>query len=203
MLGGSEHPESVWISYGFIHFSYVMLIITPWLVRKGNRASDYRRPLFGISFVYFLVQFVVGIVFIYLASETYKTALSVQLVLMGIYFLLMLSNMLANEHTADSVLKREEELKYIKNASALLDAIMRQISDTKLRKKVEKVYDLIHGSPTQSSSCVFEIENEVLNEIDNLQNAVNRNDTERISQIAEKIQRLAENRNRQLRVNYN
>lgn len=34
VVGGTEHPASVWIAYGFIHFSYIMVLVTPFLVRK-------------------------------------------------------------------------------------------------------------------------------------------------------------------------
>ena len=30
-LGGTDHPASAWISYGFIHFSYLMMILTPFI----------------------------------------------------------------------------------------------------------------------------------------------------------------------------
>ncbi|NDV45469.1 hypothetical protein D0T49_00180 [Paludibacter sp. 221] len=201
LIGGSEHPASVWISYGFIHFAYIMLLLTPLFVRKGSGQENYRRPLFGISTSYFFLELVIGVTFILIVPDNFKWALAIQLILMAVYIILMVANMIANEHTADSIEKRENELKYIKNASTSLDSIMKQLSDKELRRKVEKVYDLIHSSPTQSSYSVFQIEQDVINEIDNLQDAVISGDADSITRISNKIYRLAENRNRQLKFN--
>lgn len=200
LMGGTEHPASVWISYGFIHFAYLMLLLTPLFVREGSGAEQYRRPLFGISGFYFFAEFIMGIIFILIAPEGFKLALSLQLVLMGIYVIMLVSNMLANEHTADSIERTEHELKYVKESSALLDSIMRQVADNRLKRKVEKVYDLIHSSPSRSSYAVFHLEQDVINEIGNLYNAVIKKDTQLIIQISDKIYSLAEERNRQLRI---
>ena len=34
MLGGAEHPASVWISYVWIHIAYFIMVATPLYVRK-------------------------------------------------------------------------------------------------------------------------------------------------------------------------
>ena len=40
VVGGTNHPASVWAAYGFIHFSYIMVLVTPFLVRKNSNAAD-------------------------------------------------------------------------------------------------------------------------------------------------------------------
>ena len=71
LLGGAKDrgiegiPPSVWVSYGFIHFSYVLLLCTPLMVRRGNKAvADYARPLYVGTWTYFLVTLVVNLAFI-------------------------------------------------------------------------------------------------------------------------------------------
>ena len=56
ILGGTDHSVSVWISYGFIHFAYLMLIVTPFFMRRGKSeqclASRYilfRQRIFLLS----------------------------------------------------------------------------------------------------------------------------------------------------------
>ena len=114
IAGGSEHPASVWVSYGFIHFSYLMLVVTPFLVRKETSAAVFGFSLYTISSVYFFVELVTGIIFILISSESYKAALLVQLVIAGLYAACLISNMIANEHTADSQEKRQHQIDYIK-----------------------------------------------------------------------------------------
>ena len=64
LLKGVDHHSSIWISYVSIHLAYLMLLITPFLVRKGSSSTDYGRPLFSISTSYFFLALIVGIVFI-------------------------------------------------------------------------------------------------------------------------------------------
>jgi len=99
---------SVWISYGFIHFSYFVLLITPLLVRQSKVETNYRRPLYLITGAYFLIAFLVGITFIIIAHETFKVALIVQTVLATLFLAWMLVHLIVNEHTAKSIAEREK-----------------------------------------------------------------------------------------------
>ena len=55
VVGSFEHAASVWISYGFIHFAYFMLLITPVLIRKGKNAAVFGFSLYSISSAYFII----------------------------------------------------------------------------------------------------------------------------------------------------
>ena len=103
VAGGFDHPASVWISYGFIHFSYLMVIITPFLIRKSSSAAVFGFSLYSISSAYFLLEFVVGLIFILIKSDSFKAALVVQIIIAGFYGVLLISNLIANESTAESV----------------------------------------------------------------------------------------------------
>ena len=202
MLTGSIHQTPVWIAYGSIHFAYVMLLITPLLVRKGISSADYGRPLFLISSIYFFISLVTGILFIVLKPESVPLAWTVHILIVAIYFVLILVNLISNEHTADSLEKHKFELQYIKEASSLLNSVLRQVSDNKTRKKIEKAYDLIKSSPVKSTSKGRSIEQDVLKEIECLDNALRQNNIENMIIIAEKICKLAEERNRQIKLSY-
>jgi hypothetical protein len=112
----------------------------------------------------------------------------------------LLTNLIANEHTADNIERHEVELKYVKESSSRLDALLKQIPDNAIRRKVEKAYDLIHSSPVKSSSNVKSIEQDVISEIDNLEKAFQRNNFDNIQLIVDKICNLANERNRQLKL---
>src|SRR5699024_4531039 len=78
VAGGTDHTASVWISYGFIHFAYLMVLVTPFLIRKSSSAAVFGFSLYSISSTYFLLEFVVGLIFIFMKSESYKASLIVQ-----------------------------------------------------------------------------------------------------------------------------
>lgn len=199
VAGGTKHEASVWISYGFIHFAYIMMLITPFLVKKSTNTAVLGFPLYSISSAYFLVAFIVGLIFIFTHPESYKMSLIVQVIIAGIYAIMLISNMIANEHTAESVERHEMELRYVKDASAHLKSIMDSVSDKAMRKKIERLYDLLHSSPAKSNNTVRDYELTVLDLIDVLEDSLNRGDIPAANATISKIERNASERNRQLK----
>ena len=199
VAGGTKHEASVWISYGFIHFAYIMMLITPLLVKKSTNTAVLGFPLYSISSAYFLVAFIVGLIFIFTHPESYKMSLIVQVIIAGIYAIMLISNMIANEHTAESVERHEMELRYVKDASAHLKSIMDSVSDKAMRKKIERLYDLLHSSPAKSHRTVRDYELTVLDLIDALENDLSRGDIPAANATISKIERNASERNRRLK----
>ena len=199
VAGGTIHPASVWISYGFIHFAYIMLLVTPFLIRKSTNTAVLGFPLYTISAAYFLVAFVVGLVFILIHPESYKLALILQVIIAGIYVIMLISHMLANEATADGIERHEMELRYVKDSSAKLKGIISSINDKQLRKKAERLYDLLHSSQTASNYSVRDYELTVLELIDNLSDNIAQNDNAAAEATINKIEWNANERNRKLK----
>jgi hypothetical protein len=219
----------IWVSYAYIHFAYALLLITPYLVRKGKADYIYRRSLYGITTTYFLIQLFVGLVLIVnihvrdlfaldlsMLPEQLKMAeqlsfglkfpptsasfaVILQTILAGIFLVILLINLIANEHTADRVEQREEQLKYVKQSASQVKGILSQITDKQVAKKVERLYDVLHASQVKTNPGVRSLEEEVLNGINHLENVAEQNDLEQVDQLATKLTRLAEERNRKLR----
>lgn len=200
VLGGTEHPASVWISYGFIHFSYIMLMITPKLIRKSSSSAVFGFSLYSISSAYFLIAFIVGVIFVFVRSESYKVSLVSQVIIAGLYLIMLISHMIANEHTADSIERHEMELQYVKESSAKIKGIMSSVEDRKLKKQIEKAYDLIHGSQTKSNNAARDYELTVMDLLEVLEQNIKRNDLVAASTTLDKIIKNAEERNRRVRL---
>lgn len=200
MLGGTEHPTSVWISYGFIHFAYLMILVTPFLIRKSSSAAIFGFSIYSISSTYFFVEFIAGLIFIFMRSDSLKASLVTQVIIAGIYAIILLSNLIANEHTADAVEKKEVEVAYIKNAASRVKALMGKISDKKADKAIEKAYDLLHSSPTKSSAAVHAIETQIINKVSQLEEAVSSSNVASVVALSGEIISLVEERNRKLRL---
>lgn len=198
---GFDHPASVWLSYGFIHFAYLMVLITPFLIRKSSSADVFGFSLYSISSTYFLIEFIVGLIFIFIGSESIKTSLIVQILIAGIYAVMLLSHLIANESTADSIERHEEEVSYIKTASSRVKQLVGKLDNKKANKEVEKVYDLLHSSPTRTISSVHSLEMEIKNIISDLESAVAAKDNDTAITLAGKLLQVIEERNRKIRVN--
>lgn len=198
VISGTVHPVSAWISYGFIHLSYITLLITPKLIRKSSSSSVFGFSLYSISSIYFLVEFIIGVIFIFTKSESYKVSLVVQIITFGIYAVMLISHMIANEYTDDNIVRHELELQYVKNCSAQLKGIMNQVEDKNTKRKIEKAYDTLHGSPVRSNTAARDYELAVMDLIEALEQNIERKDLIAASTTLDKILKNADERNRRI-----
>jgi hypothetical protein len=199
-LGGMHHKTSVWISYAFIHFAYFILLLTAKLIRGAKSSAVFGFSLYSVSGTYFLVEFLVGAVIIFNAPDSYVVSLLVQLVLAGSFGIILISNMIANEHTADSEEKRKLQIDYVKQASAELKSIMDRITDKDARRKVEKVYDALYSSPAKSHPNVAQAESRILASIGLLKSAVLSGEKNEIVLMVDQLLIAIDERNRQLKM---
>lgn len=200
VIGGTDHPASVWISYVFIHFAYIMVVATPILTRKNRSASVFGFSLYSVCATYFLVEFVLGLVFVLIASDSYKVALVVQVILAGIYAILLILNLIANENTADSIERQAGEVAYIKDAASRIKLLIGKASDKKTNKELEKAYDFICSSPSKSHRSVEVLEMDIKNIVSELENAVANDNGDEVLQLTKKIISTTEERNRRLKM---
>jgi hypothetical protein len=199
IIGGFEHNASVWLSYAFIHFAYFMLLLTPLFIRKNKFPTVLGFPLYSISTIYFFVEFVVGIVFILIAPESINIALLVQLCIAGLYGIVLIANMIANEHTVEAVEKRQKEISYIKDASIKMKKLLDFVTDKELKKKVEKIYDEISSSPIKSHPDLELRESQIFNSIGELESEISAGNNENIIIISDKLLALIKERNIELK----
>jgi len=199
LLAGFEHSASVWISYVFIHLAYAMLVITPILVRKSKGSWLFGATIYSISFVYFAIAFIVGIVFIFIDAESINVPLVTQLIIAGLYGIILIANLIANEKTADAEEKRQYEIVYVKNAAVKLKNILDNIDDKATKKQVEKVYDAVNSSPVKSHSSLAQLENDILQSINELEDAVDTENNEKVVSLATSLLKAVNDRNMQLK----
>ena len=200
VAGGAKHNASVWLSYGFIHFSYLMLLLTPRLIREGESSAVFGFSLYSISAAYFLIEFVTGIIFILFSPESYKTALLVQIFIAGLYGVTLISNMIANESTADAEEKRHYQISYVKDASAKLKGLLDKASDKEIKRKIESVYDALYSSPVRSHYSLAQMEESILISIQELERAVLSGNKEHAVSLANSLSAAVNERNMRLKM---
>ncbi len=195
VLGGIDHPASVWISYVFIHLAYIMILLTPRLVRKGKNKAALKFPLQTVSTGYFFAAFIVGLFFVLIRSSSYKAALVIQIVISGVYAALLLTNMIANEHTAENQAKREDMITFVKTASSRVKLLLDKTDSKKANRKLETAYDTLYASPVANIESVKILEIEILNKILELEAAVKQNSADEVISLADELIDLTESRN--------
>lgn len=195
VAGGVDRKVSVWISYGFINFAYFMMLFTPKLIRGDKTWTALGFPLYAVSATYFIAESFVGILFILVSLDGYKAALLIQLCLAGLYGIVLIANMLANEYTADAEEKRLNQIEYVKNASTKLKSLLESINDKEAKKKVERVYDAIYSSPVKSHPDLAQMEESILKSVRALERAIAAGDRNEIINLACLLETAIDERN--------
>ena len=199
VAGGFKHPVSVWVSYAFIHFAYLMLLLTSKLIHPGKSSVVFGFSLYSISSVYFLVEFAAGITFIFVSPESYKIPFLVQICIAGLYGILLISHMIANEHTAGAEEKRQYQIAYVKDASAKLKNLLEIINDKETKKKVEKVYDALHSSPVKLHPDLEQMETRILMTIEEIEAKISAQNKDAADLLADSLLVAVNERNTRLK----
>ncbi len=199
LLGGAEHKTSVWLSYGFIHFAYLLVLLTPVLCGRRGKDTVMRMPIYTVSACYFFAAFIAGLVFIFLKPNQIKISLVIQIVIAGIYAAVLLVNLIANADTEEQAKRQEEEVRYIKNSAARVKLLIGRLEDKKADKAVEKAFDALNSSPTRTTEELFLLETAISDQISYLESAVKLGDSENVIKISGSIVSLVEERNVKLK----
>lgn len=168
---GKDHTAAIWICYGFLHFAYFMILLTPVIEAKGKTGYISKLSSYTISLLYFLIELIFAIAVFSLKIEKAKFVISVQTVLTAVYGILLITNLLANDATARKQERHDIENDFIKSISSKVKYIETITFDTSLKNKINNLYYLIHSSPSKSSSDVVIYESKIsdlLNELENI-----------------------------------
>lgn len=192
--GGTQHVAAVWTAYGFLHFAYLMVLITPLIASKGSTAVLSKTTTYTISLLFFIVELLFAIVTFITKTERVKMVISIETVLCAIYVIILVINLLADDSIANKQKRHESENDFIKGISNQIKYIQTQVSDNNAKKKLESLYSLAHSSPSKSRESMKFYENEIVRNISLLEDAANQNKITDILRISGEIERLLNKR---------
>ena len=162
-------------------------------------AAVFGFTLYSFTVLYFIIEFITGMVFVLLALDEITVPLIIQIILAGIYLIILLTNIIANENTNDTEVHRTNEIEYVKTASSDLSSIIDEVHDAALKKKIEELYDLMSSSSVKSHSSVYVIESNIMSNISELEKHVVGGNIASAETCISSIKKLISERNHQLR----
>ena len=133
LLSGFENPNSVWLSYGFVNFSYIILLLTPVLCTKGNNSYYLSAAIYTQVVSYFVIELIIGIVFIICRLESLTWPLVIQGVLWAIYMVVILMNAWANESTQQSLAQRQDDMAAFQLNRLNLKKLVLKVDDPEIK----------------------------------------------------------------------
>lgn len=193
-----NQPIANWISYGFINFALLTLLIPICFSESDSRLETLNNSLYLITSIFIVVEIIVGIICILLKLSDYRIPLLIQAILLAIYFVLIVLNLRANKITRNAIKRQDKELLYVKEAATKLSLVIDIVSDKNIRSELEKAYDVIHSSPTRSDKSVEALEKEIMDIIEKVHFDIMNNTYSSVVNDANNILRMANQRNKML-----
>lgn len=207
--------SATWISYGFIHLSYIVFILSIFLIKKSRADNSYDIATAFITWKYFCAAYAVGVGCIFkttLVPQGLSFAirdlqepfwpLMTQTIIAVTFIAWWLASLWANEVTAESMERQERDHQFIKSGALILNGIVRNCSDAKTRRVVEHCYDVMSSSPERTHTNVLQLEQDILKSIGNMERASRNENNEGLILLAEDVTKMLQERNRILRMNH-
>ena len=192
---GTSHVASVWTCYVFLHFSYLMILLTPTIEAKGKTAILSKFTTYSISFAYFLIELVFSNEVFFSEFNHPKTVISIQTILTAIYLVVLLLNVLANDSIANKKTSHDIKNDFIKTISAKTKYIESITNDVTLKNKINNLYYTIHSSPIQTSTEVAIYEEKIMNLLNLLEESTAHSDVLKSREQILEIEQLINKRN--------
>lgn len=200
--GGIEHTTAVWIAYGFLHFSYAMVLVTPLISAHGSTAVISKTATYTISIMYFLAELLMSIIIFFAKTEKTKLVTSIEVIITAIFLVILLINLLSDDATEKKQAKYEVQNDYIKNISNQIKYIETLVSDPSAKKRINNLYYLAHSSPIKSNQSLESYENEIVRNISLMEESAQNKEIDRVLSISGEIERLLNKRNFEIRSNH-
>ena len=194
VLKGTENTDGVWIAYSLINIAYVILLLSTWKIKKDHSVLTYNS--FQISFSYFLLQFVIGLIVIFIDVQDHTFISCTQFVLLAIALLILTINSIANSHTEKGVSKQKQDGIFIDKV-LLNIRFCKSISQDKYKTIFSSLENEVSSLPRKCSDKTTSIEEEILNDCSLLSELIKQggDDEDRSNSLVNGIKQKLETRN--------
>ena len=199
LLGGHEGANaSRWISYGAIHLSYLLMVFAPTITRAAKNDKVFGFPLATVSIAYFMLEFIVGLIFILFNPEGWKAAFLIQLVLFVAYATCALIVLIMGAKAEEDEKEKVAPCVFVNKAGELLADAIKRAPEGEARDAVNAAAYALSMTSPYSSEEVLGIEGQIVNRIKDLRVAAEKKDKDGVIAIAGDVRGMIEQRSAML-----
>lgn len=192
---------SMWLSYGFIHFSFLMFFIAPLFIKKSK--ISYHVAIESISLVtaiYFVAALFLGIFFLFNPLLT-LFQYSIESIITGIYLVFLIVTAAVSNNIAKNENSLSEEKRVLDNMYVKAEFIKMKKTGENLMTKIDFLQEDIKYSPLKSNENVYQFENQILSILDEITMSIEELSDSDIESRIENCRNLLKQRNMLLRKN--
>lgn len=195
VLGGTAQSAVSWVSYGFIHAAYLMILVTPLLETKSKGLTVLSASLYLRAIFYFFTELIIGLVFIAFQPGSILWPLIIQSVVLAIFLVLQLMSVMANHATEVSIQKQRTESVYIKTMAIQVKGALRNVEDESLKNCVRRCYEALNNASIESFPEAEDAERALRTAVEMLCTAIEDGDHAQIEKKANRVLNAVRTRN--------
>ena len=185
---------STWISYGAIHLAYLLMVFSPLIVRAAKSDRVFGLPLTTVSFGYFGLEFVIGLIFILFNPAGWMAAFLVQFVLFVLYAACALIVLIAGATAEEAEKEKIAPGVFVEKAGGLLADAQKRAREGDPRDAVDAAAYALSMTPAFSREDVLDIEGRIVSRIKDLRVAAEKKDDEAVIACAGDVRGMLEQR---------
>ena len=176
---------SMWISYGFIHFAFLMFFLSPLFIRNSNNSRHVAiESITLVTAIYFVATLFVGGYFL-LNPLLVIFQYSIESFVTGIYLIFLIVTIVLNNNIASNEIESFTDKQFLRNIFEKAEFLKSKIKNDSTIELLKKLQEESRYSPTKSSLSVKEMENKILETLDEITAKVeNMSNEDAVSKIA-------------------
>lgn len=192
-----KYDAAFWIGYTFITATFLGQLVCAWLALKEERASKlfYKVSLITTSYTGLITTFVIGSLCMLISPLPYWIGILVCSIVLATNILATIKAGIAIDEVQKIDDKVKSQTNFIKTLTVDAEALISKAQSEAIRAECKKVYEAIRYSDPMNNDALTMIESQISVKFTELSDTVKADDVTSITEIANDIIILINNRN--------
>lgn len=197
-----EYDARFWIAWAFIIVAFIGNLICAYFAFKAENLKKmfYNLPLITVSWAALVVIVVIGAVIMLIPGCPAWISAIVCIVVFAFNAIAVIKAIWATEAVEKVDEKVKAQTTFIKNLTVDAESILSRAKSDAIKAECKKVYEAVRYSDPMSSEELSVIEAKITVKADELFEAVNAEDIEKVKEIADEIVILIGDRNKKCKL---
>lgn len=195
-----ERTVSVWICYVFLHFAYILDLLTPiFASSKGSTNLESKTRTYFLSGAYFSLELVFALIAVYFTLDNTKFVVSTQTIITAAYLYILLPSLLLDNTDEIKTARLKAESTFINDICSKIKYFESISQSPALKSRLYDLYNIAHSSPVMSNADAIVYEEKIIAVLDEIEKYMEIKGTEYVVGKVLEIERLINRRNFLLR----
>lgn len=195
----ADRTVSVWICYGFLHFAYILDLLTPIFASKGSTNLESKTRIYFLSGSYFSLELVLALIVVYFTLDNTKFVVSAQTIITAAYLYILLPSLLLDNADEIKTARLKAESAFINDICSKIKYFESISQSSALKSRLYDLYNIAHSSPVMSNADAIVYEEKIIAILDEIEKYMEIKGTEYVVGKVQEIERLINRRNFLLR----